>query len=207
MAKGTCMTKALAIGIGILTVSSVCGLVMMAVMYKIQIDKYPPVSPPPPTKPTVIPTGRPPTLRLPDSLIPESYKVFIQPYLYAAITNNYTNQSFAFTGHSTVSVKCMRDSKSIFLHAQNLNVTTLEVRKPDSNEKLSVSGYKIHHDESNFLEIQLKDKMFENGTYDIFTQFEGELFDGLDGFYVSRYTEKVTAKEEEEEEEDEDQER
>lgn len=203
MAKGCAMSKALVIGIVVLTVSSVCGVVMMAVMYKIQIDKYPPVSPPPPIKPTVIPTGRPPTLRLPDNLIPESYNVLIQPYLYAAITNNYTNQSFAFTGHSTVKVKCMRDSKTIFLHAQNLNVTTLEVRKSDSSEKLSVSAYKIHHDESNFLEIQLQDKMFENGTYDIFTKLEGELFEGLDGFYVSQYTEKAKA----EEEEDEDQER
>ncbi|KAF4101381.1 alanyl (membrane) aminopeptidase-like b [Onychostoma macrolepis] len=203
MAKGTGMTKVLAIGIGVLTVSSVCALVMMAVMYKIQIDKYPPVSPPPPIKPTVIPTGLPPTLRLPDNLIPERYEVFIQPYLYAAITNNYTNQSFAFTGQSTVKVQCMTASRSIFLHAQNLNVTTLEVRKSGSNEKLSVSGYKIHHDESHFLEIQLKDTMTVNGTYDIVTKFEGELFDGLDGFYVNRYTEKVKA----EEEEDEDQER
>uniref|UniRef100_A0A673JPB3 Aminopeptidase n=1 Tax=Sinocyclocheilus rhinocerous TaxID=307959 RepID=A0A673JPB3_9TELE len=203
MAKGIGMSKALAVGVGVLTVSSVCGLVMMAVMYKIQIDRFPPVSPPTPTKPPVIPTGLPPTLRLPDNLIPESYKVFIQPYLYAVIPNNYTNQSFAFTGHSTVRVKCMIVSKSIFLHAQDLNVTTVEVRKSDSNEKLSVSGYKIHHNETNFLEIQLKDAMSGNETYyDIFTKFEGELFDGLDGFYVSGYTEKVKAEEEEEEDED-----
>uniref|UniRef100_A0A671MFP1 Aminopeptidase n=1 Tax=Sinocyclocheilus anshuiensis TaxID=1608454 RepID=A0A671MFP1_9TELE len=206
MAKGTGMSKALAVGVGVLTVSSVCGLVMMAVMYKIQIDKFPPVSPPTPTKPPVIPTGLPPTLRLPDNLIPESYKVLIQPYLYAVIPNNYTNQSFAFTGESTVRVKCMIVSKSIFLHAQDLNVTTVEVRKSDSDEKLPVSGYKIHHNETNFLEIQLKDAMSGNETYyDIITKFEGELFDCLDGFYVSGYTEKVKA--EEEEEEDEDQER
>uniref|UniRef100_A0A672SJ24 Aminopeptidase n=1 Tax=Sinocyclocheilus grahami TaxID=75366 RepID=A0A672SJ24_SINGR len=186
MAKGIGMSKALAVGVGVLTVSSVCGLVMMAVMYKIQIDRFPPVSPPTPTKPPVIPTGLPPTLRLPDNLIPESYKVLIQPYLYAVIPNNYTNQSFAFTGHSTVRVKCMIVSKSIFLHAQDLNVTTVEVRKSDSNEKLSVSGYKIHQNETNFLEIQLKDAMSGNETYyDIFTKFEGELFDVLDGFYVS----------------------
>uniref|UniRef100_A0A671MJR9 Aminopeptidase n=1 Tax=Sinocyclocheilus anshuiensis TaxID=1608454 RepID=A0A671MJR9_9TELE len=186
MAKGTGMSKALAVGVGVLTVSSVCGLVMMAVMYKIQIDKFPPVSPPTPTKPPVIPTGLPPTLRLPDNLIPESYKVLIQPYLYAVIPNNYTNQSFAFTGESTVRVKCMIVSKSIFLHAQDLNVTTVEVRKSDSDEKLPVSGYKIHHNETNFLEIQLKDAMSGNETYyDIITKFEGELFDCLDGFYVS----------------------
>uniref|UniRef100_A0A673JHR5 Aminopeptidase n=1 Tax=Sinocyclocheilus rhinocerous TaxID=307959 RepID=A0A673JHR5_9TELE len=185
MAKGTGMSKALAVGIGVLTVSSVCGLVLMAVMYKIQIDKYPPVSPPTPTKPLVIPTGLQPTLRIPDNLIPESYKVFLQPYLYAAVTNNYTNQSLVFTGNSTVRVKCMTDSKSIFLHVHNLNVMTVEVTKSDSNEKLSVRGYKIHQNESNFLKIQLKETMSGNGTYyDIFTKFEGELLDNLAGFYV-----------------------
>ncbi|XP_052438469.1 aminopeptidase N [Carassius gibelio] len=204
MAKAMGLSKILAAGVGILTVSSVCGLVMMAVVYKIQIDKFPPVSPPPPIRPTVIPTDPPSNFRLPDNVIPESYKVFIQPYLYSAITNNYTNQSFAFTGNSTVRVKCMTHSKTIFLHAQDLNVTTVEVRQSDTNEKLTVNRYKIHQNESNFFEIQLEDIMSGNGTYyDIFTTFEGELFDGLEGFYVSRYTENVKAKEEEEEEEDE----
>ncbi|KAL1256812.1 hypothetical protein QQF64_012357 [Cirrhinus molitorella] len=199
MAKGCGMSKAVAIGIGVLTVSSVCGLVMMAVMYKIQIDKYPPRDPPIPTKPPVLPTGLPPNLRLPDNVIPESYKVFLQPYLYPAITNNYTNQSFAFTGNSTVRIKCMTDSKTIFLHVLDLNVTTVEVRKSDSNEKLSLSEYRIHQNESNFLEIQLKDKMSGNETYyDVFTKFEGELHNDLTGFYMSQYTEKVKDDEDQE---------
>uniref|UniRef100_A0A8C2B0A5 Aminopeptidase n=1 Tax=Cyprinus carpio TaxID=7962 RepID=A0A8C2B0A5_CYPCA len=202
MAEGTGMSKALAGGIGVLTVSSVCGLVLMTVMYKIQIDKFPPVSPPTPTKP-VIPTGLPPTLRLPDYLIPESYKVFLQPYFYAAITNNYTNQSFVFTGNSTVRVKCMELSKRIYLHVHDLNVTTVEVTKSDSNEKLVVSGYKIHQNESNFLEIQLKETMSGHGTYyDIFTKFEGELLDNLAGFYASWYTKNIKAEEVEEEDQE-----
>uniref|UniRef100_A0A8C2KTD7 Aminopeptidase n=1 Tax=Cyprinus carpio TaxID=7962 RepID=A0A8C2KTD7_CYPCA len=202
MAEGTGMSKALAGGIGVLTVSSVCGLVLMTVMYKIQIDKFPPVSPPTPTKP-VIPTGLPPTLRLPDYLIPESYKVFLQPYFYSAITNNYTNQSFVFTGNSTVRVKCMKLSKSICLHVHDLNVTTVEVTKSDSNEKLVVSGYKIHQNESNFLEIQLKETMSGHGTYyDIFTKFEGELLNNLAGFYASWYTKNIKAEEVEEEDQE-----
>uniref|UniRef100_A0A8C1G515 Aminopeptidase n=1 Tax=Cyprinus carpio TaxID=7962 RepID=A0A8C1G515_CYPCA len=202
MAEGTGMSKALAGGIGVLTVSSVCGLVLMTVMYKIQIDKFPPVSPPTPTKP-VIPTGLPPTLRLPDYLIPESYKVFLQPYFYSAITNNYTNQSFIFTGNSTVRVKCMEHSKRIYLHVHDLNVTTVEVTKSDSNEKLVVSGYKIHQNESNFLEIQLKETMSGHGTYyDIFTKFEGELLDNLAGFYASWYTKNIKAEEVEEEDQE-----
>ncbi|XP_073706368.1 aminopeptidase N-like [Garra rufa] len=195
------MSKAVAIGIGVLTVSAVCGLVLLSVMYQIQINEFPPASIPTPTKPPVLPTGLPPTLRLPDNVIPESYKVFLQLYVYSAITNNYTNQSFAFTGNSTVRIKCMRDSKSIFLHVLDLNVTTVEVRKSDSNEKLSLSGYRIHQNESNFLEIQLKDVMTGNETYyDVFTKFEGELQNDLTGFYVSRYTKKAKAEEDEDQE-------
>lgn len=198
MGKGTGISKAVAIGIGVLTVSSLCCLVLMAVMYKIQIDKYPPVNPPLPSKPPVLPTGLPPSLRLPDNVIPESYKVFLQPYFYPAITNNYTNQSFAFTGNSTVRIKCMTDSKTVFLHVLDLNVTTVEVRKSDSNVKLSLGGYRIHRNESNFLEIQLKDVMSGNETYyDIFTEFEGELQNDLTGFYMSQYTEKVKGDEDE----------
>ncbi|KAL0168063.1 hypothetical protein M9458_036285, partial [Cirrhinus mrigala] len=107
---------------------------------------------------------------LPDNVIPESYKVFLQPYIYPAITNNYTNQSFAFTGNSTVRVKCMTDSKTVFLHVLDLNVTTVE------------------------------DKMSGNETYyDIFTKFEGELQNDLTGFYMSQYTEKVKGDEEDQE--------
>ncbi|XP_026099240.1 aminopeptidase N-like [Carassius auratus] len=201
MAKGSCMSKSLAVGIGVLTVSSVSGLVLMAVMYQIQIEKFPPVSPPTPTKPG-IPTG-PPTLRLPDYLIPESYKVFFQPYLYAAINNNYTNQSFVFTGNSTVRVKSMAVSETIYLHVHDLNVTTVEVTKSDSNEKLSVKGYTIFQNETNFLKIELATKISGNGTYyDIFTKFEGELLENLAGFYVSWYTKKIKAEEEEEEDQE-----
>ncbi|TRY66396.1 hypothetical protein DNTS_003361 [Danionella cerebrum] len=204
MAKSTGMSKALAIGIGVITVCSIGSLVLMAVMFYTQIREHPPTSPPTPTKPPVIPTNPPSNLRLPDNVIPESYIVFLQPHLYPSIPNNYTEQSFAFTGNSTVRLKCMQVSKSIYLHAHNLNVTAVEVREAGSNEKLSVSGYKLHHNESDFLEIQLKDVMSGNGTYyDLFTQFEGELLDDLAGFYVSRYT----GKEINDEDEDQDQER
>ncbi|XP_077104976.1 alanyl (membrane) aminopeptidase-like b [Siphateles boraxobius] len=200
MAKGTATSKAVAVGIGVITVSSVCGLVLMVVMFQIQIEEKRPLVPPRPTKPPVIPTDPPTNLRLHDYLIPESYKVVLQPYLYAAITNNYTNQSFFFTGNSTVRLKCMKDSKTIFLHVHNLNVTNVEVRKSDSNEKLE-SRYKIHYNESNFLEIQVEDKLSGNGTYyDLFTTFEGELFEDLAGLYVSRYSEKSKDEDEEDEE-------
>ncbi|KAK7152126.1 hypothetical protein R3I94_008458 [Phoxinus phoxinus] len=200
MAKGTGITKAVAVGIGVVTVSSVCGLVLMVVMFQIQIDEKRPLVPPTPTEPPVLPTGLPTNLRLHDYLLPESYKVVLQPYLYSAITNNYTNQSFFFSGNSTVRLKCIKDSKTILLHVHNLNVKNVEVRKSGSDEKLA-SRYTIHNNESNFLVINLEGQLSGNGTYyDIFTNFEGELFEDLSGFYVNRYTEKSKDEDEEDEE-------
>lgn len=202
MAKGACISKAVAIGIGVITVSSVGSLVLMAVIFQIQISENPPLDPPRPTRPPVIPTDPPSNIRLFDYLIPENYNVFLQTYLYGAIPNNYTEQSFFFKGNSTVTLKSMKESKAIYLHVHNLNVTNVEVRKSGSNQKLSVKGYKIHYNESNFLEIQLHDKLSGNETYyDLFTTFEGELFEGLSGLYASRYTDK--SKDEDNEDEDE----
>lgn len=201
MAKGTGISKAVAVGIGVITVSSVGGLVLMAVMFQMEILKTPPLEPPNSTKRPDIPTDPPSNIRLFDYLIPESYKVFLQTYLYGAIPNNYTEQSFFFKGNSTVRLKSMKESKAIYLHVHNLNVTNVEVRKSDSNEKLSVKGYKIHNSESNFLEIQLQDKLSGNGIYyDLFTTFEGELFEDLSGLYASRYTEPSEDEDEEGEE-------
>ncbi|ROL43252.1 Aminopeptidase N [Anabarilius grahami] len=201
MAKGTCISKAVAVGIGVITVSSVGGLVLMAVMFQHQISQTRPLEPPKPTDAPGTPTDPPSNIRLFDFLIPENYKVFLQTYLYGAIPNNYTEQSFFFKGNSTVRLKSMKEPGAIYLHVHNLNVTNVEVRKSDSNEKLSVKGYKIHYNESNFLEIQLGGKLSGNGTYyDLFTTFEGELFEDLSGLYASRYTEPSEDEDEEDEE-------
>ncbi|XP_051580791.1 aminopeptidase N-like [Myxocyprinus asiaticus] len=200
MAKGVLISKSLAAATGILTVSCVCGVVLMLVIYQIQIGENPPVPPPSPIPATAIPSGPPPSLRLPDSLIPESYSVFLQPYLSAKLSTdkeNDTKQSF-FKGNSTVRLKCVKISKSIFLHVRDLNVTDVQVTNSDSNETLSVRSYEVHYNESNFLEIQLND-VLKNGTYyDLFTSFEGELLDDMSGFYLSRYTEKENEEEDEE---------
>ncbi|XP_051953626.1 alanyl (membrane) aminopeptidase-like b [Xyrauchen texanus] len=197
MAKGLLISKTLAAATAILTVSSVCGLVLMLVIYQIQIGKNAPVPPPSPVPSTAIPSGPPPSLRLPDNLIPESYNVFLQPYFYVEVLNN-TEQSFVFKGNSTVRLKCMKKSKSIFLHVRYLNVTDVEVTNSDSNEKISVMRYEVHYNESNFLEIQLNDVLLNGTYYDLFTAFVGEHLDDLSGFYLSQY--KVRGKEEEDEE-------
>lgn len=189
MAKGVYISKGLAIATVVLTVSAVCGIVLMVVMYQLQIDKYPPERRPTVVPTTPVPTGLPPSLRLPDNLIPESYSLFLQPYLYTELTNG-TDQVSVFKGNSTVRFKCVKDTRSIFLHASHLSVTKVVVTQSFTGKNVEVARYTVHLNESNFFEIQLKDTLIGNGTYyDLFTEFEGELLDDLAGLYKSQYTE------------------
>ncbi|XP_062860671.1 alanyl (membrane) aminopeptidase-like b [Trichomycterus rosablanca] len=196
MAKGVYISKAVAIATAVLTVSAVCGIVGMIVLYQIQVKINPPVRPTTPIPTMTIPTGPPPTLRLPDSLIPLSYQVFLQPYLYTRLSNG-TEQDYVFKGNSTVRLQCVKNTRSIFLHAFNLSISEVAVTHSFTGESLKVERYKVHNNDSNFFEIQLKDVLVGNGScYDLFTKFEGELGEWT-GLYASYYTEKTDEDEDE----------
>lgn len=190
MGKGLVISKTLAVIIGIITVSCVCGVVLMLIAYQVQIGKNAPVRPPSPLPTTPIPTLPPGTLRLPEYFIPESYKVFLQPYLYTMLPEDVLEQPLDFKGNSTVRLKCVEDSWKIFLHVRDLNVTDVKV-KDINNTEIEVKYYEIHPDESNFLEIMLGTKLTNGSHYELFTAFEGILHDDLSGFYMSHYTEMV----------------
>ncbi|XP_030620469.1 alanyl (membrane) aminopeptidase-like b [Chanos chanos] len=188
MAKAVRISKVLAIVTVVLTISAIGGIASMLAVYLIQIQKNPPTPPPTIVSTTAFPTGPPPTMRLPQNVFPVSYRIHLQPYLYAAPSNT-TKQSFVFTGNSTVIIKCVETTKSIFLQSKDLNVTSVTVYDSISGDDL-VESYQLHDGESNFLEIQLKDILYGNESfYEVFTAFEGELMDDLTGLYVSTYTE------------------
>lgn len=188
MAKGVYISKSLAIATGVLTLSALGGIIVMITLYQMQIEKNPPVRPPRPVPTTPIPTGLPPTLRLPDNLIPESYEVNLQPYLYVELPNA-TEQVYIFEGNSTVRFKCVKDTWTIFLHALDLSIDKVIVTHSNTKEIIGVERYTLHND-SHFFEILLKKRLVGNGDYyDLFTKFKGELLDDLTGLYTSQYTE------------------
>uniref|UniRef100_A0AAR2LK22 Aminopeptidase n=1 Tax=Pygocentrus nattereri TaxID=42514 RepID=A0AAR2LK22_PYGNA len=188
MGKGVYISKGLAIATVVVTVSAICGIVLMVVMYQLQIEKKPPVRPPTFAPTTPFPTGPPPSLRLPDSLVPESYEIFLQPYLYVELPNA-TDQTPFFKGNSTVRFQCVKNTRSIFLHALQLNVTKVVVTHSVTGDNIGVGRTTLHEDESNFFEIQLKEVLIGNGSYyDLFTEFEGQLLDDLAGLYMSQYS-------------------
>uniref|UniRef100_A0A3Q3EYU0 Aminopeptidase n=1 Tax=Labrus bergylta TaxID=56723 RepID=A0A3Q3EYU0_9LABR len=182
MAKKSSVSKGIAAAFVILTVSAVVGIVTMVILYKTQIAKMNPT--PRPTISITTP-GPPPVMRLPTNLIPQNYKLVLQPHLYTRIIEevNVTspNQTMLFTGNSTVDFHCVQKTSTIYLHSLDLAVSGSVVMDKDKNELIRASALKYHEDGSNFLEIQLSDVLDAGGNYSLFLTFKGEISQGLEG--------------------------
>ncbi|XP_031733828.1 alanyl (membrane) aminopeptidase-like b [Anarrhichthys ocellatus] len=189
MPKESAISKAFAATFVILTVAVITGIVTMIIFYTTEIATMNPT--PRPTFPSTT-TSLPPVIRLPKNLIPQSYKILLQPRLYTRITEvvNVTspNQTMVFTGNSTVSFHCVQGTRAIYLNSMDLAVSDPVVMNKDTNERIGVSSVKNHEDESNFLEIQLNDALAAGGNYSLFLAFKGQIIN-LYGMFVSTYVE------------------
>ncbi|KAI3371702.1 hypothetical protein L3Q82_024267 [Scortum barcoo] len=190
MSKESVMSKTMAIAFIVLTISAITGLITMVILYKTQID---PMNPTPrPTFPSTT-TGPPPVMRLPKNLVPQRYKIFLQPHFYTKIIKevNVTspNQTLLFTGNSTVNFHCIQRTRTIYLNSMDLKVSEPQVKHQDKNEQIKVSGMIFHEDDSNFLEIQLKDALEAGGNYSLSLVFSGEVSESLYALYISTYSE------------------
>lgn len=190
MPKASCLSKFLAIAFVVLSISVIAGIVTMVIFYKTEISKLNP-TPRPTFAPTT--TGPPPVMRLPTNLLPESYRIFLQPHFYTEIIDvvNVTspNQTLLFTGNSTVNFHCVHSTSTIFLHSKELLVSAPAVTDRDTNKNIRVDSVNNHEDESNFLEIQLNEELKEGRNYSLFLAFEGEISEILRGLYISFYVE------------------
>ncbi|MEQ2180919.1 hypothetical protein GOODEAATRI_006187 [Goodea atripinnis] len=190
MPKKSGISKGFAVAFVVLTVCAIAGMISMMVVYEIQTNGLNMTAPPIITTSTPPP---PPVMRLPRSLIPESYDIILQPHLYTSIKEevNVTtpNQTLTFTGNSTVHFQCHQDTTYIFLHSLGLNVFAPRVIDKDTGNPIKVRSVKHHEDVSHFLEINVDGRFKAGGNYSLFLAFEGEISEYLQALYVSKYTE------------------
>nr|XP_006629061.1 PREDICTED: aminopeptidase N-like [Lepisosteus oculatus] len=187
MSKGFYISKAFAVAGLVVTASAAASIVVMVIVFQQQILRRPP------TPPSFPATTRAPTvdtrdmMRLPSSLRPESYRVVLQVHLFPD-----PNSTFHFTGNSTVQFRCLQPTRQIVLHSHKLNLTQL------ASQYALLTGHtantprvvqSILRPETQFLEILLDRELEEGKTYELYTQFAGDLADDLTGFYRSEYTE------------------
>uniref|UniRef100_A0A3B3W018 Aminopeptidase n=1 Tax=Poecilia latipinna TaxID=48699 RepID=A0A3B3W018_9TELE len=190
MPQKSTLSKALAVAFAVLTVSAIGGMISMMIVFEIQTNNLTMTELPTVPSTTLAP---PPVMRLPRSLIPERYEIFLHPQFYSRIVEevNVTtpNQTLFFNGNSTVYFRCHQATKHIFLHSFELSVSPPEVIDRDNNKKLSVLSHQQHDDESDFLEIEMEENLKTDGNYSLFLSFEGEISEYLQALYVSKYTE------------------
>uniref|UniRef100_A0A4W4GAF7 Aminopeptidase n=1 Tax=Electrophorus electricus TaxID=8005 RepID=A0A4W4GAF7_ELEEL len=127
--------------------------------------------------------------RLPATLSPQYYNVTLWPRLEMD-----TNGLYIFTGHSGVAFVCMNKTRWILIHSNKLNY----ILTPDGHHAMltGMAGTKAPaikktwlQVETQYLVVELSEKLQVGKTYWLFTEFQGELTDSLGGFYRSEYYE------------------
>lgn len=117
--------------------------------------------------------------RLPNNVIPQSYKLFLNPDITAEVGT--------FNGNVSIIIEVLSTTKNITLHASNLTVdishTTLNNK---TNEFLPISQRMVLSTE--FLIIYFLDDL-HSGFYELNLKYKGYIHDHqLYGFFRSSYT-------------------
>jgi hypothetical protein len=125
-------------------------------------------------------------VRLPRSVVPESYKLRLIPFLEEG--------NFTFSGEVVIQVNVSRATSNITLHSNELEILRTEVAR---------LGSTVVADAASQLPVQISDSKFdpdreffivffhqplEPGRYKIAITYRGILNDALQGFYRSSYT-------------------
>ena len=117
--------------------------------------------------------------RLPEEVIPKSYKIRLTPKL---------NGDFTFEGESTITVITSKPIKNITLHSRDLTIH-------EAKTKVLVNGkddiFKLHKYDGvkDFLILDLTSEIKENTRLEINLSYTGKLNDDFRGFYRSSYVE------------------
>ncbi|XP_062868491.1 aminopeptidase N [Trichomycterus rosablanca] len=190
MAKGYYISKPLARAAALLAVIAVIVIIALSAAYSKEKAKNAindkTASPVPPTAP---PSNDPwDQYRLPNSLSPLYYNVTLWPRLTPDSQGMYV-----FTGSSSVSFRCIKETNLILIHCHKLNLTLFDgwhaKLMPTDGTKAPTITKTWFQEETQYLVIQLKAALKPGSVYWLYTEFTGELADDLEGFYRSEYEE------------------
>uniref|UniRef100_A0A3Q2PBE6 Aminopeptidase n=1 Tax=Fundulus heteroclitus TaxID=8078 RepID=A0A3Q2PBE6_FUNHE len=196
MGKGFYISKALALACLFAAVGVLATIVALSVMYAQERSKnlqYLPTPTGPNTTSTASTTPPGPKepwdyYRLPESLSPVRYNITLWPRL-----KPNPDDLYIFTGHSRVAFRCVSKTSLILIHSSKLKfkmfdgfhavLTGLDgAVAPALRETwLEVA--------TQYLVITLNAPLQLGSMYELYTEFEGNLSDGLEGFYKSQYVE------------------
>jgi aminopeptidase N len=135
------------------------------------------------TPTTTVAPGKVTDIRLPTSISPIRYTLELKPDFYGANPDEFT-----FEGHVRVDMLCVESTPNITLHANALNISTVEVSRVDGGQVPDVVMWS-RDEERQFLVVHLDGALEENTRYELAVSFSGPMSGvGAHGLYANRYT-------------------
>uniref|UniRef100_A0A9J8BVK3 Aminopeptidase n=1 Tax=Cyprinus carpio carpio TaxID=630221 RepID=A0A9J8BVK3_CYPCA len=135
--------------------------------------------------PTTEPSNEPwDQWRLPQTLSPQTYNVTLWPRLQPDATGLYI-----FRGLSSVVFRCVEKTNLILIHSNKLNMTLQPTLTALGSKPAPIIESIVMHTKTQYMAIHLKEELTAGESYELYTEFVGELADDLGGFYRSEYYE------------------
>uniref|UniRef100_A0A672KZS2 Aminopeptidase n=1 Tax=Sinocyclocheilus grahami TaxID=75366 RepID=A0A672KZS2_SINGR len=188
MGKGFHISKTVGIVGIVLGAGALATIIALSVVYSQEKSKNEnEVQPPDATTsaPTATPSNEPwDQWRLPQTLSPQTYNVTLWPRLKPDPTGLYI-----FTGMSSVAFRCEEKTNLILIHSNKLNMTKQPTLTALGSKPAPTIESIVMHTKTQYMAIHLKDELAAGESYELYTEFIGELADDLGGFYRSEYNE------------------
>ncbi|XP_045888452.1 aminopeptidase N-like [Micropterus dolomieu] len=197
MGKVYYVSKNVGLGMLVLAASALATIIALSIAYDKERAKNQgkpgdgvPNSTSMPTPPTTPITPKEPWdyYRLPVSLVPVSYNVTLWPRLKPNADGLYI-----FTGRSAVVFRCTKETDLIIIHSNKLNLTTFSGHHAKLSGLGEATAPAIQKSwlvvKTEYLVLQLSSGLHVGASYVLYTEFQGELADDLEGFYRSEYIE------------------
>lgn len=198
MKKGFYLSQAAAAACLLTAIAAAAVIIALSVVYSQEKSKSQAACSTTTTEPGVPTTPGPPSTpstpkepwqryRLPDTLRPVSYNVTLWPQLQPN-----GDQVYVFSGNSTVVFRCVKETDLILIHSHKLTLTMWKghhtvLRGLDGAPTPSLRRTWLEVP-TQYLVVQLSGPLVAGSSYQLYTQFVGELADDLAGFYRSEYT-------------------
>uniref|UniRef100_A0A8C2F1B6 Aminopeptidase n=1 Tax=Cyprinus carpio TaxID=7962 RepID=A0A8C2F1B6_CYPCA len=139
--------------------------------------------------PTTEPSNEPwDQWRLPQTLSPQTYNVTLWPRLQPDATGLYI-----FRGLSSVVFRCVEKTNLILIHSNKLNMTLQPTLTALGSKPAPIIESIVMHTKTQYMAIHLKEELTAGESYELYTEFLGELADDLGGFYRIDLTFQVVA--------------
>lgn len=124
--------------------------------------------------------------RLPTNVIPDSYDLYIKPYLNDEDVEGTNKRRFTFDGRVVIRIRCDNTTDEIVLHLSNLTVISITVVDAENggDNLYDSTSYESRY---SFLRILLTKRLVQGRSYNVTLVYIGEIREEWNGLYRSSY--------------------